>query len=54
MTQEQMAEACNLSPGYIAQLEGPNSYFCPSLKTLFVMAEVLKVPVWRFLDIEES
>lgn len=53
MTQEKLAEECNLSPGYVAQLEGPNSFFCPSLKTLFVIAEVLSVPVWKFLDIED-
>lgn len=54
MTQEDLAEASNLSAGYISQLEGPNCFFCPSLKTLFILAEILKVPVWRFLDIEES
>lgn len=53
MTQEELAEACNLSPGYISQLEGPNSYFCPSLKTLFVISEVLNIPVVKLLDIEE-
>lgn len=53
MTQEELAEACDLSAGYISQLEGPNCYFCPSLKTLFVIAEVLSVPVWKFLDIED-
>ncbi len=53
MTQEQMAEACDLSPGYVAQLEGPNMFFCPSLKTLFIIAEVLSIPVCKLLDIED-
>ena len=53
MTQEELAEACDLSAGYVSQLEGPNCFFCPSLKTLFVIAEVLSVPVWKFLDIED-
>ncbi len=53
MTQEELAEACDLSAGYISQLEGPNCYFCPSLKTLFVIAEVLSVPVYKFLDIDD-
>lgn len=53
MTQEELAEACDLSPGYIAQLEGPNSYFCPSLKTLFVIAEVLNIPITKLVDIED-
>ncbi len=52
MTQEELAEACGLSTGYISQLEGPNSYFCPSLKTLFLIGEVLNIPVYKFLDIE--
>ncbi|MBP3580451.1 MAG: helix-turn-helix transcriptional regulator [Clostridia bacterium] len=53
MTQEELAEACDLSAGYISQLEGPNCYFCPSLKTLFVIAEVLSVPAYKFLDIDD-
>ena len=53
MTQEEFAEACNLSAGYISQLEGPNCFFCPSLKTLFIMSEVLNTPVHKFLDIDE-
>lgn len=53
MTQEEMAEACELSPGYVAQLEGPNSYFCPSLKTLFTIADVLGVSASKLLDIDD-
>lgn len=53
MTQEQLAEACDLSTGYISQLEGPNSYFCPSLKTLFTIAEVLNIPVAKLVDIDD-
>lgn len=54
MTQEQLAEACDISAGYLAQLEGPNSYFCPSLKTLFVIAEVLSIPAYKLLDIDDD
>ena len=54
MTQEELAEACELSAGYVAQLEGPNSYFCPSLRTLFVIGEVLNVPVSKLVDIEND
>lgn len=54
MTQEELAEACDLSAGYVAQLEGPNSYFCPSLKTLFVIGEVLNVTVSKLVDIEND
>jgi transcriptional regulator with XRE-family HTH domain len=53
MTQEELAEACNLSSGYVAQLEGPGSAFCPSLKTLFKIAEVLGTTVSKLTDIED-
>ena len=53
MTQEELAEACDLSAGYIAQLEAPNCFFCPSLKTLFVIAEVLGTTVSKLTDIED-
>ena len=53
MTQEELTEACDLSAGYVSQLEAPNCFFCPSLKTLFTIAEVLNVPVAKFLDIED-
>ena len=39
MTQEELAERCGLSAGYISQLEGPNSFFCPSIKTLFKITQ---------------
>ena len=54
MTQEELAEACDLSAGYVAQLEAPNCFFCPSLKTLFVIGEVLNVPVSKLVDIEND
>ena len=53
MTQEELAEACDLSAGYISQLEGPGSYFCPSLKTLFKIAEVLGTTVSKLTDVED-
>ena len=53
MTQEELAEACDLSSGYISQLEGPGSYFCPSLKTLFTIAEVLGTTVSKLTDIDD-
>ncbi len=54
MTQEELAESCDLSTGYISQLEGPNSYYCPSLKTLFIIAEALNIPMYKLVDIEED
>ena len=53
MTQEELAEACELSSGYISQLEAPGSYFCPSLKTLFKIAEVLGTTVSKLTDIDD-
>ena len=53
LTQEELAEACDLSAGYISQLEGPGSYFCPSLKTLFIIAEVLGTTVSKLTDIDD-
>ncbi len=53
MTQEELAEACDLSVGYISQLEGPNCFFCPSLRTLFTIAEVLGTTVSKLTDIED-
>ena len=53
MTQEDLAEACDLSTGYVSQLEEPNCFFCPSLKTLFKIAEVLGTTVSKLTDIED-
>lgn len=53
MTQEELAEAIDLSAGYISQLEAPGLYFCPSLKTLFKIAEVLGTTVSNLTDIED-
>ena len=53
MTQEELAEACELSAGYVSQLEGPGSYFCPSLKTLFKIAEALGTTVSKLTDIDD-
>ncbi len=54
MTQETLAENCGLSAGYISQLEGPNSFFCPSLKTLFLISETLNVPVSKLVNIDDD
>ena len=53
MTQEELAEATELSAGYISQLEAPGLYFCPSLKTLFKIAEVLGPTVSNLTDIDD-
>ena len=53
MTQEELGEATELSAGYISQLEAPGLYFCPSLKTLFKIAEVLGTTVSNLTDIDD-
>ena len=53
MTQEELAEACDLSVGYVSQIEAPNCFFCPSLKTLFKISEVLGTTVSKLTDIED-
>ena len=54
MTQEELAEAVDLSAGYIAQLEGANCLFCPSLKTLFKIAQALGTTVSKLTDIDND
>lgn len=53
MTQEELAESCNLSAGYVSQLEGANCFFCPSIKTLFTISRFLDVPVHKLVDIDD-
>lgn len=53
LTQEELAEACELSAGYVSQLEAPGTAFCPSLKTLFVIAEVLGTTVSKLTDVDD-
>lgn len=53
MTQEELAEVVDLSPGYLAQLEAPGMYYCPSLKTLFKIAEALSTTVSKLTDVED-
>ena len=54
MTQESLAEHCGLSAGYLSQSEGPNSFFCPSLKTLFLISETLNVPVSKLVSFDSN
>ena len=54
MTQEELAEASNLSQVYISQLEGTNFHYAPSLKTLLRTGKALGVSVYKFLDVEND
>ena len=54
MTQEQLAEKLSLSAAFIGHVEAPNINKAISLDTLFDIAEVLDVPVHRFLMFDDD
>lgn len=54
ITQEQLAERLGLSAAFIGHVEAPNINKAISLDTLFNIAEVLEVPVHRFLMFDED
>ena len=54
LTQEQLAEEIGLSPAFIGHVEAPNIDKAISLDTLFDIADVLNVPVHRFLLLDED
>ena len=54
LTQEQLAEEIGLSPAFIGHVEAPNIDKAISLDTLFDIADVLNVPVHRFLLLDEA
>ena len=54
MTQEQLAEKLSLSAAFIGHVEAPNINKAISLDTVFDIAEVLDVPVHRFLMFDDD
>ncbi len=54
LTQEQLAEEIGLSSAFIGHVEAPNIDKAISLDTLFDIADVLNVPVHRFLLLDED
>ena len=54
LTQEQLAEEIGLSPAFIGHVEAPNIDKAISLDTMFDIADVLNVPVHRFLLLDED
>ena len=54
LTQEQLAEKIERSPAFIGHVEAPNISKAISLDTLFDIANVLKVPVYKFFLFEEE
>lgn len=53
LTQEQLAEKINKTPAFIGHVEAPNISKAVSLDTLFDIAAVLDVPVYKFLLFDE-
>lgn len=46
----ELAEIVGLTEGYIWQMEAPNVHKFPSLKTLFLIADALDVPITKLLE----
>lgn len=47
-TQEQLAEKIDRTPAFIGHVEAPNINKAVSLDTLFDIARVLNVPIYKF------
>ena len=54
LTQEQLAERIDKNLAFIGAVEAPNVNRTVSLDTLFDIADILEVPVHRFLDFDED
>ena len=54
LTQEQLAEKIERSPAFIGHVEAPNISKAISLDTLFDIANVLKIPIYKFFLFEEE
>ena len=52
MTQEQLADKANISPGFLSQIEAPAMSVGISLATLFSIAEALQVPPSKLLEFD--
>ena len=53
LTQEQLAEKIDRTPAFIGHVEAPNISKAVSLDTLFDIAKVLNVPVYKFFLFDE-
>ena len=53
LTQEQLAEKINRSAAFIGHVEAPNINKAVSLDTLFEIAKVLNVPIYKFLVFDD-
>ena len=53
LTQEELAERIDRTPAFIGHVEAPNIKKAVSLDTLFQIATVLDVPVYKFLQFDD-
>lgn len=53
-TQENLAEKIDVSPGYLSQVETPSFVQPISLKLLFALADIFKIPPYKLLDFDED
>ena len=53
LTQEQLAEKVNISTNHLSKLERPSLVAPVSLKTLFAIADALKIPPAKLLEFED-
>ena len=53
LTQEQLAEQIDRTPAFIGHVEAPNIKKAVSLDTMFQIATVLDVPVYKFLQFDD-
>jgi len=51
-TQEELAEYMGVATSYIGAIEAPNMDKNISLTTLFRIANILDIPLWKFLDFD--
>ncbi|MBC8547817.1 helix-turn-helix transcriptional regulator [Clostridiaceae bacterium NSJ-31] len=54
LTQEQLAERTGLSLVFLGHVEAPNVSKAISLDTLFLIAQALEIPAYKFLIFEDE
>lgn len=54
MTQAELAEHTGFTLSYISQLESPKLPYCPSVKALFTIAEVLGIKASDLINVDNN
>ena len=54
MTQAELAEHTGFTLSYISQLESPKLPYCPSVKALFTIAEVLGIKASDLINVNNN